>query len=153
MSAGAVGSPHILQLSGVGDTEHLGRIGVPVMHGVRGVGRNMQDHYVARVSYPIVGAQTANERSRGLPLAGEVVHWLITGKGMLTYSPSIVDCRGLGQGIGGIRHPRHASQLRAGQLQGRPDRRARGNAGPQRRRLADAALLSRLCRGQVEPGG
>ena len=50
----------------------------------------MQDHYVARVSYPVVGAQTANERSRGLPLAGEVMRWLITGKGMLTYSPSIV---------------------------------------------------------------
>jgi choline dehydrogenase len=50
----------------------------------------MQDHYTARVSYPVVGAQTANERSRGLPLAGEVVHWLITGKGILTYSPSIV---------------------------------------------------------------
>ena len=90
LSAGAVGSPHILQLSGVGDPDHLGRIGVPVVHELRGVGKNMQDHYTARVSYPVVGAQTANERSRGLPLAGEVVRWLITGKGMLTYSPSIV---------------------------------------------------------------
>jgi choline dehydrogenase len=50
----------------------------------------MQDHYVARVSYPIVGAQTANERSRGLPLAGEGHALAFTGKGMLTYSPSIV---------------------------------------------------------------
>src|SRR5690242_3510129 len=90
LSAGAIGSPHILQLSGVGDPEHLGRIGVPVAHELRGVGKNMQDHYVARVSYPVVGAQTANERSRGLPLAGEVMRWLFTGKGMLTYSPSIV---------------------------------------------------------------
>src|SRR5580704_6555135 len=90
LSAGAIGSPHILQLSGVGDPEHLGRIGVPVVHELRGVGKNMQDHYVARVSYPVVGAQTANERSRGLPLAGEVMRWLFTGKGMLTYSPSIV---------------------------------------------------------------
>jgi choline dehydrogenase len=90
LSAGAVGSPHILQLSGVGDPEHLGKIGVPIMHELRGVGKNMQDHYVARVSYAIVGAQTANERSRGLPFAGEVMRWLIAGKGMLTYSPSIV---------------------------------------------------------------
>src|SRR3989440_3750763 len=90
LSAGAIGSPHILQLSGVGDPEHLGHIGVPVVHELRGVGKNMQDHYVARVSYPVVGAQTANERSRGLPLAGEVMRWLFTGKGMLTYSPSIV---------------------------------------------------------------
>jgi choline dehydrogenase len=90
LSAGAIGSPHILQLSGVGDPEHLGKIGVPVVHALPGVGKNMQDHYTARVSYPVVGAQTANERSRGLPLAGEVLRWLITGKGMLTYSPSIV---------------------------------------------------------------
>jgi choline dehydrogenase len=38
----------------------------------------------------VVGAQTANERSHGLPLAGEVMRWLFTGKGMLTYNPSIV---------------------------------------------------------------
>jgi hypothetical protein len=37
---------------------------------------------------PVVGA--ANERSCGLPLAAEVARWLFTGKGMLTYSPSIV---------------------------------------------------------------
>jgi choline dehydrogenase len=90
LSAGAIGSPHILQLSGVGDPAHLGKIGVPVVHALPGVGKNMQDHYTARVSYPVVGARTANERSRGLPLAGEVLRWLITGKGMLTYSPSIV---------------------------------------------------------------
>src|SRR5246500_1218157 len=90
LSAGAIGSPHILQLSGVGDPEHLAKIGVPVAHELRGVGKNMQDHYTARVSFPVEGAQTANERSRGLPLAGEGIRWLFTGKGMLTYSPSIV---------------------------------------------------------------
>jgi choline dehydrogenase len=90
LSAGAIGSPHILQLSGVGDPELLGRIGVPVVHELNGVGRNMQDHYVARVSYPVVGAQTANEKSRGIPLAIEALRWLFTGKGMLSYSPSLV---------------------------------------------------------------
>src|SRR3954447_25776975 len=90
LSAGAIGSPHILQLSGVGDAEHLGRIGVPVLHELKGVGKNMQDHYVVRVTYPVHGIATANERARGLPLAGEVILWLVTGKGMLTYSPSLV---------------------------------------------------------------
>jgi choline dehydrogenase len=51
LSAGAVGSPHILQLSGVGDAEHLSEIGVPVVHELKGVGRNLQDHFQARVSY------------------------------------------------------------------------------------------------------
>ena len=64
---------------------------MPVVHELRGVGKNMQDHYQARVSYPVVGASTANsERSRGLPLVGEIMRWLATGKGMMTYSPSLV---------------------------------------------------------------
>jgi choline dehydrogenase len=90
LSAGAVGSPHLLQLSGVGDADHLGKIGVPLVHPLPGVGRNMQDHYVARITYPVVGARTANERARGLPLAAEMLRWLVTGKGMLSYSASLV---------------------------------------------------------------
>ena len=90
LSAGAVDSPHLLQLSGVGDPEHLGRIGVPVVHALPGVGKNMQDHYVTRMTYPVHGAPTANERSRGLPLAAEVLRYVLTGKGMLTYSASLV---------------------------------------------------------------
>jgi choline dehydrogenase len=90
LSAGAVGSPHILQLSGVGEPEHLGRIGVPVVHELRGVGKNMQDHYVVRVTYPVHGIATANERARGLPLAGEVLRYALTGKGILTYSASLI---------------------------------------------------------------
>jgi choline dehydrogenase len=90
LSAGAVGSPHLLQISGIGDPDHLGRIGVPVQHALSGVGRNMQDHYVVRMTYPVHGVATANERARGLPLAAEVLRYLVTGKGMLTYSASLV---------------------------------------------------------------
>jgi choline dehydrogenase len=90
LSGGAIGSAHILQLSGVGDAEHLAGIGVPVVHELKGVGWNMQDHFQARVSYPVVGLATANEKSRGIPLAMEVLRWMFTGKGMLTYSPSLV---------------------------------------------------------------
>ncbi len=89
LAAGAIGSPHILQLSGVGAPEHLSRVGIPVRHALAGVGRNMQDHYIARISYKVSGAQTVNERSRGVALAGEIVRYLVTGKGMLTYSASL----------------------------------------------------------------
>ncbi len=90
LSGGAIGSPHLLQLSGVGDPALLGRIGVPLVHELPGVGRNMQDHYVVRMTYPIHGMATINEKARGLPLAGEVLRYLVTGKGMLTYSASLI---------------------------------------------------------------
>jgi choline dehydrogenase-like flavoprotein len=89
LSAGAIGSPHILQLSGVGAPEHLTRVGIPVRHALAGVGRNMQDHYIARISYQVSGAQTVNERSRGAALAAEILRYVVTGKGMLTYSASL----------------------------------------------------------------
>jgi choline dehydrogenase len=89
LSAGAVNSPHILQLSGVGAPEHLTRIGIPVHHALPGVGQNLQDHYIARVSYPVKGTTTINERSRGPALAAEILRYLVTGKGMLTYSASL----------------------------------------------------------------
>ena len=44
LSAGAFNSPQILMLSGIGPSEHLQDVGVPVAHALRGVGRNLQDH-------------------------------------------------------------------------------------------------------------
>ena len=41
------------------------------------------------MSHPVSGTATVNERSRGLALVGEVVRYLVTGKGMLTYSASL----------------------------------------------------------------
>ena len=55
LAAGAIGSPHILQLSGVGDPNHLERASIAVHHELRGVGRNMQDHYQAHISCEIRG--------------------------------------------------------------------------------------------------
>ena len=50
LAAGAVDTPHILQLSGVGEPEHLAQVGVPVHHALPGVGQNLQDHYIVRMS-------------------------------------------------------------------------------------------------------
>jgi len=90
LAGGAIGSPHILQLSGVGDPAHLARAGILVQHALPGVGKNLQDHFIVRVVAAISGMKTLNERSRGLPFAGEVLRYLLTGTGMLTYAASLV---------------------------------------------------------------
>ncbi|HEY1301558.1 MAG TPA: GMC family oxidoreductase N-terminal domain-containing protein [Stellaceae bacterium] len=90
LAAGAVGSPHLLQLSGVGDPDHLARVGIGVHHALPGVGKNLQDHYIARVTAAVTGVRTMNEKSRGLPFAGEILRYLCAGTGMLTYAASLV---------------------------------------------------------------
>ena len=44
LSAGSIGSPHILQVSGIGDSEKLSRHGIETIHELKGVGKNLQDH-------------------------------------------------------------------------------------------------------------
>ncbi len=48
LSAGAIGSPQLLMLSGVGDPDHLSSVGVTVKHSLKGVGQNLQDHISGR---------------------------------------------------------------------------------------------------------
>ena len=66
LAAGAVGSPHLLQLSGVGNPDDLAKASIPVRHPLPGVGHNFQDHYIARMSCEVRGIETLNERGRGL---------------------------------------------------------------------------------------
>ncbi len=89
LAAGAVGSPHLLQLSGVGEPETLAKAGMAVHHALPGVGRNFQDHYIARMSCEVKDIETLNERGRGLSFAGEVLRYFGSGSGMLTYSASL----------------------------------------------------------------
>jgi choline dehydrogenase len=90
MAAGAIGSPHILQLSGIGDPEHLGRIGVEVRHALKGVGRNFQDHFLVRSQALVKDIATLNERAHGIRFAGELMKYVMSGTGMLTYAASLV---------------------------------------------------------------
>jgi choline dehydrogenase len=89
LAAGAVGSPHLLQLSGVGGPEVLAKAGIAVRHALPGVGHNFQDHYIARMTCEVRGIETLNERGRGLRFGREVLRYLATGTGMLTYSASL----------------------------------------------------------------
>jgi choline dehydrogenase len=85
LSGGAVNSPHLLQISGVGPAEHLRSIGVEVVHDLRGVGANLQDHYVARISHRVYGTVSINKLSRGVRLAREAVRFAVEGRGALTF--------------------------------------------------------------------
>ena len=88
LSGGAINTPQLLQISGVGDPEWLSGIGVDVVHALPGVGKNLRDHYAVRVSALVKGAGSLNERSRGVRLAIEVLRYAFTRKGLLTASPS-----------------------------------------------------------------
>ena len=57
LSGGAIGSPHVLLLSGIGPGAQLQRIGVPVVHDLPGVGQNLRDHPSAAVLYRAKGAK------------------------------------------------------------------------------------------------
>jgi choline dehydrogenase len=88
LSGGAINTPQLLQISGIGNADDLGAIGVAVKHALPGVGRNFRDHYAVRVSALVKGAGSLNEKSRGLPLVAEVLRYAFTRKGLLTTAPS-----------------------------------------------------------------
>jgi choline dehydrogenase len=88
LSGGAINTPQLLQISGIGNADDLGTIGVAVKHALPGVGRNLRDHYAVRVSALVKGAGSLNEKSRGLPLVAEVLRYAFTRKGLLTTAPS-----------------------------------------------------------------
>ena len=60
LSAGAIGSPQILQLSGIGSADLLQKHGVPVVVDAPGVGENLQDHLQLRMAFKVEGVKTLN---------------------------------------------------------------------------------------------
>jgi choline dehydrogenase len=85
---GAVNSPHLLQVSGIGPAQHLQSIGIPVLHDLPGVGSNLIDHLAALLAYRVQGEISVNQLRRGLPLAREVARWCLFGTGALTFGVS-----------------------------------------------------------------
>jgi choline dehydrogenase len=60
LAAGAIGSPQLLQLSGIGSPDQLQRLQIPVVHELRGVGENLQDHLQIRMQYKVRNVKTLN---------------------------------------------------------------------------------------------
>ena len=85
LSGGAINSPHILQISGIGPAAHLQSLGIPVVHDLAGVGANLIDHYVIRVVHRVHGAETVNEVARFPRVLPEILRFVLTGRGALTF--------------------------------------------------------------------
>ena len=90
LAAGAVKSPHLLELSGIGQPEVLQAAGIPVRHELRGVGENYRDHYAPRMNWRVKLPVTLNEQTRGVALMREVVKYYTQHRGALTFTAGIV---------------------------------------------------------------
>ena len=90
LSGGSVNSPQLLQLSGIGPSNLLKEIGVPVHHELPGVGENLRDHFVLRVVARIKTMDTINQRVKGLPLISEAFKYFTGQPSVLGLSPTLV---------------------------------------------------------------
>lgn len=91
LSSGTVNTARLLQVSGVGPADLLGRLGVPVVHELKGVGSNFRDHYASRfVMRAKPGVETLNELARGLKLGAQIARWAMGKPSILATAPSHV---------------------------------------------------------------
>jgi choline dehydrogenase len=89
LAAGAIGSPQLLQLSGVGPSALLRDLGLPVVHDVPGVGTNLHDHLQIRSIYKVHDTVTLNRRARTwLGRAAMALEYFAFRTGPLTMPPS-----------------------------------------------------------------
>ncbi|GLK83613.1 GMC family oxidoreductase [Ancylobacter defluvii] len=89
LSAGAIGSPQILMLSGIGPGAELARHGIDVALDRPGIGANLQDHLQLRLIYKVHGANTLNERYHSLwGKASMALDYALFRRGPLTMAPS-----------------------------------------------------------------
>ena len=89
MAAGAIGTPQILQLSGIGPGDLLQRHGIATRHELKGVGENLQDHLQIRCAYKVHGVRTMNERYQSLlQRASFALEYALFRRGPMTMAPS-----------------------------------------------------------------
>ena len=90
LCAGAIGTPHLLQVSGVGDLEYLNEIGIKPIHDNKSIGQGLQDHYAVRVANQIKLPNSLNEKASGYKLFIEIMKWFVFKRGLISYSPAHV---------------------------------------------------------------
>ncbi len=93
LASGAIGSPQLLELSGIGSGERLHDLEIPVVHELPGVGENLQDHLQIRMVYKVSHTETLNKRAnRLLGRLGMAVQYALARRGPLAMAPSQVGC-------------------------------------------------------------
>ncbi|WP_419254503.1 GMC family oxidoreductase [Caulobacter sp. ErkDOM-YI] len=91
LAGGAINSPQLLELSGIGNGELLRQRGIAVVSDLPGVGENLQDHYLTGVRYRLkAGAPSINAMSKGTQLAAQALKYVLFRKGLLTLSAAHV---------------------------------------------------------------
>jgi choline dehydrogenase len=89
LCAGSIGSTQILQRSGIGPGEWLSPLGIEMVHDVKGLGRNLQDHLQQRAIYKVAGVKTLNETYHNLMKRGMMgLEYAFLRRGPLTMAPS-----------------------------------------------------------------
>ncbi len=87
LCGGAINSPQLLMLSGVGPAAHLAEMGIEVRHDLPGVGQNLQDHYQTRFAYRCTEPFTVNDvMTSKLRMAKAGLQYILTRKGPLAIS-------------------------------------------------------------------
>jgi choline dehydrogenase len=89
LSAGSIGSPHLMQISGIGSRTHLDSIGVKTQVELPGVGENLQDHLQIRTVYRVENCKTINTLYKNwLTRIGMGLEYIFKRTGPLTMPPS-----------------------------------------------------------------
>ncbi|AYD03855.1 GMC family oxidoreductase N-terminal domain-containing protein [Neorhizobium sp. NCHU2750] len=89
LSAGAIGTPHILELSGIGRADALTAAGIKIEKEVKAVGENLQDHLQLRLVYKVTGVPTLNEQaSRLLGKMAIGLEYALKRSGPMSMAPS-----------------------------------------------------------------
>lgn len=85
LSAGTIGSPQLLELSGIGNPAILAKHGIPLVHALPGVGENLRDHFGPSVQWKFNRkGLSLYDRGRGLGLVREVLSYVFTRKGFIS---------------------------------------------------------------------
>jgi choline dehydrogenase-like flavoprotein len=89
MAAGAIGTPQIMMLSGVGPAADLAQLGIPIVLDKPGVGGNLHDHLQLRLIFKVTGIRTLNEMYRSLFARAKMgIDYALFRRGPLTMAPS-----------------------------------------------------------------